>query len=36
RWTQMKDTDKDCVFILFICVHPVHLWLYSSDLLELK
>jgi hypothetical protein len=33
-WTQMKNTDKDPVFIRFIGVHPVHQWLNSVKLLR--
>ena len=28
----MKNTDKDCIFIQFICVNPVHLRLNSLNL----
>ena len=32
RCTQMKNTDKDYIFIQFICVNPVHLRLNSLNL----
>ena len=36
RSTQIKNIDNDCFFILFICVHPVHLRLKFLSLFHFR